>query len=249
MRLLKPMLLRDRMLRPLHRWIWRDTERRAQKLLRFGETETDGGRDLVRAAELTADPLLRRLYLLHAADEHRHGELFKRRGAELLRALPERRPSFQANWLALSGHGVDDLNIDGSDEALLAFVHLSEKAAAARFTVYRDVLKEDASTRAIFEEILRDETFHMNYTYSQLVRVSPQRHGRRLWRARFSRLWKGYLRLATALAGVMGTVILTIQYFVLLPPFAWMAKRAEQREPVGWSPVAAERNDSLERQY
>ena len=34
------------MFRPVHRWIWCDAERRAHKLLRFGETETDGGRDL-----------------------------------------------------------------------------------------------------------------------------------------------------------------------------------------------------------
>ena len=59
------------MLEPLHRWIWRDPERRAHKLLRCGDTETDGGGDLVRAAELTADPLLRRLYLVHAEDPAR----------------------------------------------------------------------------------------------------------------------------------------------------------------------------------
>jgi hypothetical protein len=41
------MVFSARMLKPLHRWIWRDSERRAHKLLRFGETETDGGRDLV----------------------------------------------------------------------------------------------------------------------------------------------------------------------------------------------------------
>ena len=40
------------MLRPVHGWIWRDAERRAHKLLRFGETETDGGRDLVRAGRV-----------------------------------------------------------------------------------------------------------------------------------------------------------------------------------------------------
>ena len=40
----------DRMLTPVHRWIWSDAERRVQKLLRFGETETDGGRDILRAA-------------------------------------------------------------------------------------------------------------------------------------------------------------------------------------------------------
>ena len=87
--------------------------------LRFGETETDGGRDLVRAAELTPDPLLRRLYLAHAEDELRHGEMFRRRGSELLHALPPgSTPGFQANWLAPSGHGVDDLSVDGRDDRL-----------------------------------------------------------------------------------------------------------------------------------
>src|SRR6267142_1053070 len=76
----------DRMLTPIHRWIWGDPDRRVQKLLRFGETETDGGRDLLRAAEVTSDPLLRRLYLVHATDEQRHGILFRRRAAALLHA-------------------------------------------------------------------------------------------------------------------------------------------------------------------
>ena len=62
-------------------------------------------------------------------------------------------------------------------------------------------------------------------------------------------LWKAYLRLATALAGVIGGLMLTVQYFVLLPPFAWLAKRAERREPPGWTPISPERNDSLNRQY
>src|SRR5260221_1021125 len=170
------------MLQPLHRWIWSDPERRAHKLLRFGETETGGGRDLVRAAELTSDSLLRRLYLVHAEDELRHGEMFRRRGSELLLSLPVRPAGgFQADWLAPSGHGVDDLNVDGHDDVLLAFLHLSEKAAASRFTVYRDVLQGDEPTCAVFEEILRDEVFHMNYSLTQPARVSPQHHEHRIW--------------------------------------------------------------------
>lgn len=241
----------DRMLAPVHRWIWRNAERRVQKLLRFGETETDGGRDILRAAEVTSDPLLRRLYLEHAIDEFRHGVLFRRRAAALLSVSPSRsNPSFQGDWLAPGGHGLDDLQVDGeSDDATLAFLHLSEKAAASRFTVYRDVMQHDPPTRAIFEEILHDETFHMNYTLTQLARVAPRRHRRHLWRARLSRLWKGYLRLATALVGILGSIMLTIQYFILLPPFAWLAKRAERREPAGWTPVSPERNGSLDRQY
>jgi len=241
----------DRMLTPVHRWIWRDTDRRVQKLLRFGETETDGGRDILRAAEVTSDPLLRRLYLEHAIDEFRHGVLFRHRAAELLRASRSRTNiGFQGDWLAPGGHGLDDLQVDGeSDQTMLAFLHLSEKAAASRFSVYRDVMQHDLPTRAIFEEILHDETFHMNYTLTQLARVEPERHKHHLWRARLSRLWKSYLRLATSLAAILGSILLTIQYFVLLPPFAWMAKRAAHREQLGWTMVSPERGDSLNRQY
>ena len=125
------------LLRPLHSWVWIDTARRARKLLRFAETEADGGRDLVRAAEVTPDPLLRRLFLFHARDEQRHAELFRQRGSALLHPL----------------------------------------------------------------------------------------------------------------AGVISGLILTILYFTLLAPFAYLAKRAACREPTGWSPVSPERNSSLDRQY
>jgi len=241
----------DRLLKPVHRWIWGDVERRVQKLLRFGETEIDGGRDILRAAELTSDPLLRRLYLEHAIDEFRHGLLFRNRAGSVLRELGVRsKPAVEIDWLAPSGHGLDDLRLEKeSDGSLLAFLHLSEKAAAGRFAIYRDVMQHDPPTRAIFEEILHDERFHMSYTLTHLVRVAPERHRRHLWRARLSRLWKSYLRLATALAGAVGTLILGIQYFIVLPPFAWLAKRAAQRELPGWSPVALERNGSLRRQY
>ena len=59
----------DRLMRPVHRWVWSDFNRRVRKLLAFSEVETDGGRDILRAAEVTPDPLLRRLYLEHAIDE------------------------------------------------------------------------------------------------------------------------------------------------------------------------------------
>jgi hypothetical protein len=238
------------MLAPLHRWIWRDAARRVHKLLRFGETETDGGRDILRAAEVTSDPLLRRLYLVHAIDEIRHGILFRRRAASILPALRSAaKPGFQADWLAPGGHGLDDLKVDGqSDDEMLAFLHLSEKAAASRFTVYRDVLQHDPSTSAVFEEILHDETFHMNYTLVQLTRVSPH-HRRRLWRARLGRVGKAYLRVATALAGALGLVLMTFVYFVVIPPFAFFAKRAARQESGGWAPVSPRRSDTLTKQY
>ena len=239
------------LLRPLHRWVWLDAARRARKLLCFAETEADGGRHLVRAAEVTPDPLLRRLFLFHARDEQRHAELFRRRGAALLHVLSApARSGYRADWLAPGERGLDDLRIEElGDGALLAFLHLSEKSAATDFASYRDVLQRDPPTRAVFEEVLRDEAYHMNYTLSQLVRVSAQRHRLLLWRARLSRLWKGYMRLAIALAGVISGLILTILYFTLLVPFALLAKRVAWREPTGWLPVSSERNASLDRQY
>ena len=52
---------------------------------------------------------------------------------------------------------------------------------------------------------------------------------------RLGRLWKGYLILATGLAGMLGAVMLTVQYFVILPLFAWSAKSRPPR--VGWQPA------------
>jgi hypothetical protein len=136
-----------------------------------------------------------------------------------------------------------------NEASMLAFVHLSERCAARDFATYRDLLAADPPTRDVFEAILRDERHHMSYTLAQLKRIEPRRRGWLLWRARLSRLWKGYLRIAGAVAGVMSRIILTALYFVLLPPFAWLAQRAERREPAGWRPVRAQAAESMRRQY
>jgi len=239
----------DRIMRPVHQWVWGDFDRRVRKLLAFGEVETAGGRDILRASEVTPDPLLRRLYLEHAIDELRHGELFRQRGADLLRIRPLGKSVFNGTPLP-GGHGLDDLRIEGEpDHRLLAFLHVAEKAAAGRFTIYREVVPDDPKTREIFEEILRDEVFHMNYTHSQLVRVLPQSYRRQVWSARANRLWKRYLRLAGALAAFIGATILTVLYFILLPLFAWLAKRAERKDSPGWSSISGTDNESPMSQY
>jgi rubrerythrin len=224
----------DRLLRPLHRWVWLDAHRRGKKLLRFAETEAAGGRDLSRAAELTQDALLRRLYLRHSEDEHRHAALFRSRAREVLQGV--RGDAFEANWLAPGERGFDDLRIGAqSPDALLAFLHLSEKAAAGRFALYRSLLSNDPPTRDLFSRILEDEAFHMSYTRSQLSRVSPKKQGLRLWQSRAGRVWKAYLRIATAVASLFGTIVLTAQYFVVLPLFALLARRSARQEPDGFS--------------
>ena len=99
----------DRMMRPVHRWVWGDFDRRVRKLLTFAEVETDGGRDILRAAEVTPDPLLRRLYLEHAIDELRHGDMFRERGAALLQTRPNGSSGLFSGTPLPGGHGLDDL--------------------------------------------------------------------------------------------------------------------------------------------
>ena len=179
--------------------------------------------------------------------------MFRRRGGELLRELPlNAKPKFQkfqAEWLAPSGHGADDLDVDNeSDDDLLAFLHISEKSAAERFTVYSNVLHEDTPTREIFEEILRDEVFHMNYTLVQLARVSPKRHRWHIYRARLSRLWKSYLRLATALRAPSARSYSRSNTSSCYRP-SHGSLNAPGGGSSGWTLVPPESGDSLRRQY
>lgn len=235
--------------RLIRHWIWRDPQRCAHKLLSFAETEADGGRDLARAAEQTTDPILRRLYLRHAADEQRHAKLFRVHGEALLRTSSS-APVFLANTLAPGERGLDDLSVDEEPAAdLLAFLHLSEKAAARRFQQYRAAVARDAGTQALFGVILEDEDFHMRYTATQLKRIAPRQHGWILWRARCGRLWKAYLRVAVRIANLIASVVLTIEYFILVPPFAFLARRAAAREHAGWSPMPERTASNLTREY
>jgi hypothetical protein len=99
----------------------------------------------------------------------------------MLAALGGEGGSFEGRWLTPGERGRDDLRLeDEGDASLLAFLHLSEKVAAARFEVYRDVVA-DEETREVFRRILRDEVFHMRYTRIQLERIAPERHRRELW--------------------------------------------------------------------
>lgn len=237
-----------RLLRPLYHAVWADAARRARKLIQFAEVEADGSRDLVRAAELTSDPELRRQFLAHARDEARHAAMFRARGLAL-RAVLGRSGGFGLlpDWIAPGERRLDELPVEKKATAeLLAFIHLSESAAARDFAIYGSVLGHDVTTGAVFHRILRDEEFHMRYTRAELERIAPTRVRRLLWAARLRRLWKAYLRLATAIAAVFATILLTAQYFLLLPPFAWLARRAARRERTGWAVLPAKRQAAAE---
>jgi len=237
------------MMSPIQRLVWADAARRARILLRFASVEADGGRDLVRAAEATSDPILRTLFLRHAADEARHATLFRTRAQALAPAGSAGTDGASA-WLAPGERGLDDVQVEAeTDRDLLAFLHLSEKAAARDFRSYVGVLARDPGTQAIFETIGRDEVFHMTYTLKQLKRLDPKRHRWAIWRARLKRLWRAYLRLAGAIGAVFGAIVLSVEYFIVLPPFALLDRGALRRETPGWRPIDDARARDLSRQY
>src|ERR1043166_894981 len=115
------------LLKPLQKWVWKDPARRGLRLLHFAEVEDDSGHHMVRAAELTADPRLRQLYLRHAGDERGHPQMFRQRGVELVHGHMNGELAIPAgHWLAPGERGLDELNVDDSrDGSLLAFLHLS----------------------------------------------------------------------------------------------------------------------------
>ena len=126
------------MMRPVHRWVWGDLDRRVRKLLMFAEVETDGGRDILRAAEVTPDPLLRRLYLEHAIDELRHGDLFRERGAALLQTQRPDPGAVRRDAASRGPRPGRPRDRGEPDYRLLAFLHVAEKSAAGRFEIYRE---------------------------------------------------------------------------------------------------------------
>lgn len=221
---------------PIDRLVWADPRRRARKLLQFAEVEAQGARDLFRAAEVTGDPLLRRRLFAHARDEVRHAALFRARGVALRRTLADPGPGHALGDGLIPGErGFDRLEVEReSSVALLAFIHLSERAAARAFAAYGAALDHDPETRAVIARIARDEEGHMRYSRAELSRIAPGRDRRALWIARSRRFWRAYLRVALVLADMISRLILTFLYFLLLAPFAWLAKRAARKEPPGW---------------
>ena len=76
--------LRPLVARVTNGFVWRSPLRAARLLFSFAHAEAGSRVDLIVAAQLTASPVRRALYVRHALDEARHAKLFSLRSAELL---------------------------------------------------------------------------------------------------------------------------------------------------------------------
>jgi len=228
-----------------HGGVWNDPRRKLRTLESFAETEEDGGRDLLAAAGRVVDPKLRDHLLRHARDEERHAALFRKHAAELHArlALPTRDAleADRAHDLSRGrkGHEVDahgffraGLCDELGEVAYVAMLHVAEQRAARIFRVHRDLVRDDPTLRATFEEILVDEKYHVAYTqrfleqWSRDGRAHEVRRG--LSAARASRWIGAWKRLGVRSAAGFAQVLLFALYWTLLLPFGLFARGARR---------------------
>jgi hypothetical protein len=225
---------------------WRVPGHAARMLHGFACAEEGSRIDLLAAANLTASPARRALYLRHALDEGRHAGMFARRAAELSsgpRWGSARQESSSAPNPARGGRELGPVRADSEqlferlgEERFLAFVHLGEARAGAQFAAHIRMCRRIGDTRsvALLEAISADEARHARYTGDLLVELSGgEREARRavrraaLWEA--WRLWRRAGRWVAA--RVYGALMLVV--FVAMAPLALLVRLVRPAR-AGW---------------
>ncbi len=237
--------LADRPLWLLSWLVWRLIPGRgAVKLAEFSFTELGSGLDMLAAVEETPRREMRARYFQHALDELRHSELFRNR-ARAVGGSGGRAEAVLDDLGYIDSHGIrgkTSLFQQLGEREFLAFVWVAESRAAQQFGVYIDLLGTDPSTKEMFNNIARDERFHIAYSRAELDRMIAEGEGRAAsWavlRVRVRRLGEAWLRFSRVLGDVMSGLWLGIIYFIGVGPFAWLARRTE-RPKLGLLPVAA----------
>ncbi|KAA3609449.1 MAG: ferritin-like domain-containing protein [Planctomycetota bacterium] len=257
------MAFNNLLLRRNARRAWADPVRKVLTLESFSRTEDDGGKDILAAARRVQDSELRGHLLRHAEDEVRHADLFRRRAAEL-RAdsdtgalahdpgksldLSRHRPHEEVD-----AHGFFEASVmdERGQIPYVAMLHVAEQRAASLFAIHRDLTRDDPETSAIFEEILKDEKYHVAWTGGFLKKWRQEGHGaevRRCLRAsKRSRLMSRWINLGLRSGAGISHILLLLLYWTALVPFGLIA-RGRKLEPARPA-IKAASTDPLQSQY
>jgi rubrerythrin len=216
-----------RLLAPL---VWRGERRIARKLEGFSATEAGSALDMLKAAELTCDPTLRRLFFRHAIDEARHARLFHDAACRLAcdvrqnerdRARATRQNLFQTMSLT----------------RFIAFVYLAEARGEAQFRALARHFARRPELGELFARIARDERFHVAYSRRLLDQWRADGRAGEVRRAllaeRGARALGTWRRSGRVLGDAVAGVLLGVLYLVALPLFALVARLADPEVP-GW---------------
>jgi len=215
---------------------WRNPERIAAKLHGFAATELGSARDMMLAAEETRDAKLRRLFLRHALDEHRHSKMFAAAAQKVSGGIRVRR--YEAHHAEpqslLQKWGV---------MRFVAFIHISESRAAAQFEVLAAHFSASqdeghADLGRLFEAVLADEKFHCRYSEHLLQQWRDQGHEREVAKAiasvKRSLLWMAWRRSGRRIGDLLVSALMLTLYATVVPLFALVARVAERGDGAGW---------------
>jgi hypothetical protein len=107
-------------------------------------------------------------------------------------------------------------------------LHVAEKRAAELFEVHCALNADDPRTHEMFEEILRDEKYHIAYTKTFLDKWRKQGRGvevdKALKSARGSRLMGAWKRLGVRSAAGFSQAVLFVLYWTVLAPFGLLTR-------------------------
>lgn len=248
-----------------NRLLWASPKRKIQTLEGFSHTEIEAGISILRALKFIKDQRLIAHLERHAKDEIRHGYLFKKRAEELHNTYPEiaefssshdklYKLSATNNDVVINSHGFLTSNnfkyID--DIKYVAMLNIAEKKAENMFSLHYRSLGNDDKTRAIFNEILKDERYHVSYT-NKLLNTWKKETGRKNIRSALifayrvtivDKLTRSFSRFGEKI----GYAILYTLYFTVIIPFAIISKLYQPKKR--WkSSVSPHKGDDLRSQY
>jgi rubrerythrin len=207
----------------------------ARKLRGFAATEAGSALDMLKAAELTDDPRLRRLFFRHGLDEARHAQLFRDAARDVERAAGGR--------VELGAYDLVHSTRQNLYETLgpvrfLAFVFLAESQAAEQFRALGAHFRDREALASLFARIGRDERFHVGYSERLLDELRAQGRGAEvrgaLARVRLQRAWDAWRRAGRVLGDAVTHALLVALYLLVVPPFALAQRCMETRDGGGW---------------
>ncbi len=210
---------------------WRGDRRIADKLMGFSATELGSALDMLRAAELTTDPDLRRLFMKHALDEARHAQQFRDAAKQLLGRDPEVRPWERHHALR------QDLFERWGVTRFVAFVWISEAKASRQFEVLCGHFSGRPELQDLFARVGRDERYHVAYSKHLLDMWRAEGRGAEVDRAlreiRLSLAWMAWRRAGRRIGELMTLGLMAALYVAVVPVFA-LLQRALERPQHGW---------------
>ncbi len=230
-------------------WVWRSNERIAHKLEGFAATEAGSALDMLKAAELTEDRKLRRLFFRHAMDEARHAQMFRAAARKLLPNGAHAQSEYNLIH-ATRQNLLEQLGLT----RFIAFIYLAERRGESQFRALRQHFRGQRDMEQLFAKIGKDERFHVAYSRALLARLRKQGSaGEVRWALasiRFTRASTAWRRAGRQIGDLMTRILLGLVYLVVLPIFV-VAHRRTGRSNSGWQ--VARRDlasvDSARRQY